>query len=243
MLQLVINADDFGYDPAINRGIVHAMREGIVTSTTLMVNTPFAEHAASMANGLAVGLHLNLARNRPVSNGFPASLLTNGELDEAKASGLPAEVVERETAAQLERLKALLGRPATHVDVHRHLHRHPNVLEGVLAVAASAGLPVRSIDEAMRQRLRERGVATNDAFVGDAGAGPYWTLERLRDVLGSLPSSGVVELMCHVGYQPESVRTSYGPQREVELQTFLHTGARQRVERLGAALVDWTAVR
>ena len=34
----IFNADDFGYSRGINRGIVHAHREGVVTSATLVVN-------------------------------------------------------------------------------------------------------------------------------------------------------------------------------------------------------------
>ena len=68
--RLIVNADDLGYDPAINRGIVEAMRRGVVTSATLMVNLPDSAEGAAQAHGLAVGLHLNLARGAPVSPRF-----------------------------------------------------------------------------------------------------------------------------------------------------------------------------
>ena len=38
--RLIVNADDLGYDPAVSEGIVLAMRSGVVTSSTLMVNLP-----------------------------------------------------------------------------------------------------------------------------------------------------------------------------------------------------------
>ena len=40
MKRLIINADDFGLSPGVNRGIVEAFREGILTSTTMLVNMP-----------------------------------------------------------------------------------------------------------------------------------------------------------------------------------------------------------
>ena len=83
--RLIVNADDLGYDPAINRGIVEAMRQGVVTSATLMVNLPHSAEGAAQAHGLAVGLHLNLARGAPVSPRFPASLLVAGVLEPALA--------------------------------------------------------------------------------------------------------------------------------------------------------------
>jgi predicted glycoside hydrolase/deacetylase ChbG (UPF0249 family) len=230
---LIINADDLGYDPAVTRGILRAMREGVVSSATFMVNTPFSEEAAREARGLSIGLHLNLARGAPVWAGFPGGFLENGQFSEARAAALPPEAVEAEARAQLERLATLLGRPATHVDVHKHLHRHPGVLAGLSRAARAAGLPVRSIDEPMRREFQAQGVATNAVFLGDAGAEAYWTLERFEDAVATLPASGVIELMCHPGYRPEAVKSGYAAQREVELETFLHPRARAALARAG----------
>jgi hypothetical protein len=230
---LIINADDLGYDPAVTRGILRAMREGVVSSATFMVNTPYSEAAAREAQGLSIGLHLNLARGEPVWPGFPRDFLEGGAFSEARAHTLPAEAVEHEARAQLERLATLLGRPATHVDVHKHLHRHPNVLTGLARAARAAVLPVRSIDEPMRRELEAQGVATNAHFVGDAGAEAYWTLERFEASVATLPASGVIELMCHPGYPPEAVKSGYAAQREVELATFLHPRAREVLAQAG----------
>jgi predicted glycoside hydrolase/deacetylase ChbG (UPF0249 family) len=62
MKLLIVNADDFGYGRAINRGIVQAHRAGIVTSASLMVNTPATEEAVELATTLprlSLGLHVN----------------------------------------------------------------------------------------------------------------------------------------------------------------------------------------
>ena len=42
MPQLIVNADDFGLTPLVNQSIVQAYQNGIVTSTTVMVNLPDA---------------------------------------------------------------------------------------------------------------------------------------------------------------------------------------------------------
>jgi predicted glycoside hydrolase/deacetylase ChbG (UPF0249 family) len=241
---LIVNADDLGYDPAVTAGILRSMREGVVTSTTCMVNLPHSEEAAKAAGGLAVGLHVNLARGRPLTGDFDSGLLDEaGHFDEAKARSLSAAQVTAETLAQLDQLEGWLGRPATHLDVHKHLHRHPSILAGVAKAAASRGLPVRSIEAGMRAFLRARGVATNDAFLGDAGAEPYWTLARLREALSHLPTSGVVELMCHPGHAPTTLKSGYGEQREVELDTFLHPDARQAIERSRATAATFEVLK
>ncbi len=240
--QVILNADDFGYDPAVTAGIRRAAREGIVRSTTFMVNTPHSEAAARDTAGLAVGLHLNLARHAPCWAGFPAELLRSGELDERRAGELPSDVVEAEAHAQLDRLEALVGLPATHVDVHKHLHRNAGVLEGLARAARARGLPVRSITPQMREALNARGVRTNPHFVGDAGATAYWTLPELERQLRALPE-GVTELMCHPGHVPSHVKSGYAAQREVELATFTSARAKDLVAELGLELVSFAAVR
>jgi len=239
--RLIINADDLGYDPAVDRGLLRAMREGVVTSATLMVNTQFSGQAAHDARGLPVGLHLNLARGRPVSHRFPASLLDNGAFSELRASALPAAVVEVEARAQLARAGELLGARPTHLDVHKHLHRFPDVLEGVARAAKAVGLPVRSIDAAMRRKLAAHGVSTPGHFLGEAGAEPYWTLPRLLAAIEALPD-GTTELMCHPGETPSEVRSGYSTQREVELRTLLSPEARAALERAGVVLADFRAL-
>ncbi|MDQ3266693.1 MAG: ChbG/HpnK family deacetylase [Myxococcota bacterium] len=235
---LILNADDLGYDPAVTRGIIESMRQGVVTSTTLMVNLEDSQSAAQAGAGLAIGLHLNLARGAPVSAGFPASLLQDGQLVEARAGELPGEVVLPEVLAQLDRLEALTGRPATHLDVHKHLHQHPGILEGLIEAARGRGLPVRAITPTMRQTLRAGKVRTTDHFIGDAGKTAYWTLEQLEaDLAGLQP--GTTELMCHPGYAPQTLKSGYSAQREVELATFLHPRARVLLEQAGVELADF----
>ena len=58
---LIINADDFGMCHAINSAIFRSLKEGIVTSTTLMVPCPWALHAMHLLKenpDMAFGVHL-----------------------------------------------------------------------------------------------------------------------------------------------------------------------------------------
>jgi len=63
MRYLIVNGDDFGASPAINRGIMEAHLHGILTSTSLLVKTEWAEEAAALSNAapdLSVGLHVDM---------------------------------------------------------------------------------------------------------------------------------------------------------------------------------------
>lgn len=230
--RVILNADDFGYDPAVSRGIVRAMKEGVVSSTTMMVNTPHSEDAATLSEGLAIGLHFNLAR-------WPAVSRPSHEFVERDAPTLERAFVHDEALAQLDRLEALVGRAATHVDVHKHLHRFPEVLEGLSLAAASRGLAVRSLDEPMRAALRARGVSTNDVFLGDAGVTAWWTPSQFQQTVAALPPGGVIELMCHPGFAPTAVTSGYSSQREQELATFCAPEARAVLAKHGITFEGW----
>ncbi|MGC2657539.1 MAG: ChbG/HpnK family deacetylase, partial [Bryobacteraceae bacterium] len=60
---LAINADDFGFTPDVNAGIIEAHRQGVLTSTTLMANGDAFEDAVKLsadAPSLDIGCHLVL---------------------------------------------------------------------------------------------------------------------------------------------------------------------------------------
>jgi predicted glycoside hydrolase/deacetylase ChbG (UPF0249 family) len=212
---LVVNADDLGYDPEIDRGILEAHARGLVSSATAMVEAPFAAEALAAApRTLGVGLH--------------------AVLDPAAS----AEEAESALRRQLARFVSLRGRGPTHLDSHKHAHASPAVLEAFGRVAAEAALPVRALDAPMRARLRARGIAAADAFLGDAARRPAWTLEALLAALAAV-GEGVTELMAHPGYAPSRARTSFGAEREVELRALCHPAALGAVLDAGITLASY----
>ncbi|MFM7365334.1 MAG: ChbG/HpnK family deacetylase, partial [Cuspidothrix sp.] len=69
MSYLIINADDFGCSQSVNTAIIKAYKEGILTSTSLMVSGDAAQEAIALAKNhpnLAVGLHLVLVCGKSV---------------------------------------------------------------------------------------------------------------------------------------------------------------------------------
>lgn len=67
-VRLVVTADDFGYCPRRDEGIVEAFLAGAVTSVSLLVNGAATESAAELArrHSIPTGLHANLSEGRPV---------------------------------------------------------------------------------------------------------------------------------------------------------------------------------
>ncbi len=241
---LIVNADDFGLTAGVSRGILQAHRHGVVTSTTALVNLgpqPELDAEAAGAPDLGLGLHLNLTWGTPVSPpaAVPSLVDAEGRLGrdpERLQTVASLDDLRRETEAQLEAFHRRFGRAPTHLDSHHHVHRLPRVREVVLELALTARLPLRSPDPGLRDGLRRHGILTPDHFLGDAGAEPYWTTERLLDTLAGLPL-GVTELMCHPGYFDAALAFSrYGRQREVELAALCDPEVRATVERLDIRL-------
>jgi len=216
--RLIVNADDLGYDPAIDRGILEAHARGLVSSATAMVDTPFAAAALAAApRSLGLGLH---------------AVLDPG-LDRARA--------EAELVRQLARFEALRGAPPTHLDSHKHAHARPAILEAFGAVAAARRLPVRSVTPAMRATLRGWGIATPERFLGDADRRPAWDEASLAAALAGL-EEGVAELMAHPGHAPTHARTSFGVEREVELAALTSPLCRAALERVGGVLCSYADI-
>ncbi|XP_035690121.1 carbohydrate deacetylase-like [Branchiostoma floridae] len=152
MKKLVINADDFGYCPERNRGIVESYLHGDVTTASLMANADAAEDAVKLAtlHSIPLGLHLNLTEGRPVCNRLRegSSLVDgdgwfHGKLGVRKAAysgGLDATEVRDEIEAQLRWFVDQLGKLPTHIDGHNHVHVLPGVRDAFAAAAAAAGV-------------------------------------------------------------------------------------------------------
>ena len=68
-MRLIINADDFGLTKSITDGILDGLKEGVLTSTSIMANMLWTKYAVEKAveNGLTcVGLHTNLTVGKPI---------------------------------------------------------------------------------------------------------------------------------------------------------------------------------
>lgn len=139
MKQLIVNADDLGLTPGVNRGILRAFQDGIVTSASLLVTGSAFEEAVALARQnpeLDVGLHLTLVEERAVLGREAVSTLvdetgrfphTSGEFLRRTVLGrINWHQVEREIAAQIARFQET-GLRLSHLDSHQHLHMIPPV--------------------------------------------------------------------------------------------------------------------
>jgi len=70
-MKLIVNADDFGLSHNRNVAVDYALRNGICTQGSIILNTPFSDEAVRMAKDGGyfhkIGLHLNLTVEKPLS--------------------------------------------------------------------------------------------------------------------------------------------------------------------------------
>lgn len=224
MLKLIINADDLGLTPGCNAGIVKALSDGIVSDTTIMINTEYAQVAVDLLKGNGIsqaGLHLNLTFGVPVSplTEVPSLVDDSGHFHRKIAQSVKLinlQEVEHELRAQIAKFRTT-GLRLTHLDSHHHAHSYPEIIDIAVSLASEIGAPLRQTSAAVRQKITDAGVMTTDYFsldFYDQGA----TREKLQQVILS-HCDGVLEIMCHPAQGERLIYeiSSYNSCREKEL--------------------------
>jgi predicted glycoside hydrolase/deacetylase ChbG (UPF0249 family) len=229
--RLIVNADDFGFSEGVTRAILKAHREGIVTSTSLMVRHDGARVAAEAARAhprLSVGLHLDLGEWR-FENGewVPVyEVVSFADVEEVGAE------VERQLGAFVE----LMGGMPTHLDSHQHVHKREPTRGVARAVAERLGVPLRHETPGLEYR---------GDFYGQTEDGqPLPERIEVPALLGVIAGlgSGATELACHPG-EGDDRDTMYGRERAIEAATLCDPRVRAAIEAAGIVLISFRGWR
>jgi hopanoid biosynthesis associated protein HpnK len=230
---LIVTADDFGLHEAVNEAVEQASVSGVLTAASLMVAAPAAADAVRRARELPrlrVGLHLVLADGSAMltpdlipdladrAGRMNSRMFVNG----VRFFAFPGvrRQLEAEIRAQFSAF-ARTGLTLDHVNVHKHFHLHPTLLEMLLRIGREYGVTaVRVPDEPlwfaaqsghwfaganaallapwialMKHRLRMAQVLHNDRIFGVAASGAM-DEAKLLAILERLPP-GVTEIYLH----------------------------------------------
>jgi predicted glycoside hydrolase/deacetylase ChbG (UPF0249 family) len=245
--RLIVNADDYGRTEGVCEGIRVAHLNGIVTSTSAMMNLPGVEdelrRARQRVPGLGLGVHLVLTSGRPLlPPGKVKSLIDatgnflRPEAFVERLTRLDPGEVRAEWRAQIEKFRKTTGRDPTHLDSHHHASYFSEILFAVmLELADDYGIPVRrpisgssgegfppelaaSVQEFVPRLAAEYQAVMPDRFVSSF-YGQGATKENLLAILETL-EAGTTEIMTHPGYCTDELLrvTTYAVPREAELQ-------------------------
>ncbi|MCZ5218007.1 chitin disaccharide deacetylase [Escherichia fergusonii] len=213
---LIVNADDFGLSKGQNYGIIEACRNGVVTSTTALVNGEAIDHAAQLsrgASGLAVGMHFVLTMGKPLTE-MPG-LTREGMLGKwiwqmAEEGALPLEEISLELASQYQRFIELFGRKPTHIDSHHHVHMFPQIFPIVARFAAEQGIALRIDRQAVFNDSDLPGELRSSQGFSSAFYGEEISNALFLKVLDDSSHRGErsLEVMCHPAFIDNTIRQS-----------------------------------
>ncbi len=258
--RLIINSDDYGLTPEVSRGIRDAHRNGIVTSTTCMLNMPSVAEDIALARRemprLGLGVHLVLTAGRPVSApaDVPSLCAEDGAflklpvLRSRIAQIDPADA-EREWRAQIAAFIVAAGRSPTHLDSHHHSsYFSPALFKVMLELARELGCAVRLPgagpgDAGLHELLTAYAPPCTDTF-NTAFYDDGVSTDRLVRFLTALPD-GTHELMTHPGYcdaQLESI-SSYARQRDRERDVLTAPDVIAAVQACGIELITFDDIQ
>lgn len=202
---LIISADDYGYWPSYNEGILAAVEGGAVDAVSVLTERDFCEPEPLLESGVEIGLHIEFEGRWGARSGAPA---------------------RNSLRVQLDRFVDLFGRWPSFLDGHHHCHARPELATPVMEAALQMSVPVRSVSDDHRQWLSERGIRTADRLLGRLTSSEPVEPVELRD----LPS-GVSEWMVHPGYPDSASGSDYDLARREDLEMVTRARVRERFDR------------
>jgi predicted glycoside hydrolase/deacetylase ChbG (UPF0249 family) len=218
--KVIFNADDFGASRGVNRGIMDAHVNGVVTSASLMVTGRAVAEAVQLSQQharLSVGLHWDVW----------------GE-DEREFDMTKERAVRDEFHRQLDMFRSLLGRDPTHVDTHRHAHlADERRFDLFMELVEPLGVPLRGDG---RVRYISHFYAQWEWMVATL---EYVGVEFLQKVLREEVTPGWQEIGCHPGYRSPDYQAVYLEEREAEVATLTDPRIRQTLDELGFELAGY----
>jgi predicted glycoside hydrolase/deacetylase ChbG (UPF0249 family) len=262
---VIINADDFGFSSAYNYGVMEGVRNGIVSSVSLMANMHAAAHAVRLAGefpDLCLSLHINLVQGyccadsktipglvREDGSFYPSRMYApDGILKHSGGNRLPdKEEVKRECEAQLERFHELTGRYPVHIEGHSILH--PSVIQAFSEIAAERGMHYMCMDG----RPQSGFLDVSEAF--EAPIAGLWTeysktgltMPMMKKILSYYAGNdhSVNVLHSHPGYVDAYImdNSSLVLPRCRDLQTLCDPEIRAHLHTVGLILTDFDHVQ
>jgi chitin disaccharide deacetylase len=250
--KLVVNADDYGMTRSISKGILKAHANGIVTSVSIVTNTPSFKEAISWVNDIEIdkGIHLTLNSGKPLSPPLEfLSILNNRSEFYLSPIRTPffyfickrpwKTWVHAEFRRQIEKLLTV-NIKISHLDSHFHIHVFPGITDVISEIVKEYDIPyVRKPCERLLKKkimypaqnlisfLSQKNIPSvgrkSLPFYGLTEAGRVNSSTLIRILKSIETKTG--ELMLHPGYNSEENMDYYPAQInhfEEELKAAVH---------------------
>jgi len=186
MKYLIINADDFGYSKIFNTRILELIKNGLISSTTVMVNWINDEQASQVSelsaltksHNISVGLHLEFSDDN----------------------------FKPEIERQYGRFFSIFGFKPSHIDLHKPTflkEAHPVIME----FCKEKNLPCRN---------HKIGVVDVVKTQNEVLSGTKMSFEELKSFIENLKDGESYEILFHPGSYDPNCKSSLNKEREVD---------------------------
>ncbi|MFC1698596.1 carbohydrate deacetylase [Candidatus Omnitrophota bacterium] len=243
MKKLIVNGDDFGLSVGTNQGVIEAFQNGILTSATLITNTPAFEDAVFRAKKnprLGTGIHLNLTWGKPVSPIKQVYRLVDSEGNFVKNKkriflkfyfkGANSEQIRVELDAQIRKFLDF-GLKLTHIDTHHHIVLFPKIHYIISGLMDKYNISKLRFYRSGKCYFSDRQNFVKKLMTYLFGNRATYTKQHSPDYIFDIENiklkkrleqlkNGVNEIFCHPGYVDDQLKKSsrLALKREVELK-------------------------
>lgn len=211
-MRLVIQSDDYGITEAVSLGILKGIRDGLVTSTGLFANMPFAGEAARMIREfpqVCLGEDINLVSGRPCADPgtIPSLVRPDGSFktsgmhrqEDARDGGQGHVLYEdclKEIKAQVQRFMELTGRKPEYL--HGHSYTSLEIRRAMEEVADQYNIRVvhRLAEQGKLTKLKSGWNKKPFSLEDQLKADPLSYIRGMEE----LPAEGTGLLITHCGY-------------------------------------------
>lgn len=240
MTKLIVNADDFGYCTSVNKAIIDAHKNGVVTSCTIMTGMPGFEEGVELLKEnptLDCGVHMTLSCYKPILKTHKTIVNDDGyfyrTITPEIIEKIDMEEVYDEFCAQIDKALAY-GLDISHLDSHHHVHTFPALKNVIKRITDKYKLPIRGgfkedID------LNVKIVPLIGTFYKDKVAVDFF--EKNINV----EDYEIMDMMCHPGFVSDFLKesTSYCNEREFEYSILTSKEFKDSIRNLNITLTDY----
>jgi len=263
MKKIIVNGDDFAYSEGVNRGIIQAYQEGILTSTTVMANLltgrePYLQNLKSSKvtkPSLGIGVHLNLTSGEPLSTSWTEGKLNRplrgkndpkewqGSIWRKYISSFTIVQIKEEYEAQVQKTKEVFG-SIDHVDSHHSSASYFPAMEAYFELAKKYNLAVRPLAQLSEnsqyggEMIIEKDFYQKAKQKGvrtvDSAELRYLKKEDFYKVLESIKDGELVEFMFH-----PAIDSSRGEWRVADYDLLTSSETLKRIKDLKLTLTTY----
>lgn len=188
MKYLIINADDFGYSKIFNFKILELIKNGLISSTSVMVNRINDEQANQIkelselikSHNISVGLHLEFS-----DNNFKA-----------------------ETKKQYGKFFSIFGFNPSHIDLHKSTYLNESY-PIIMAFCKEKNIPCRNNNIDSVNVIKTLNEVLN---------GTKMNFDELKNLIENLKDGESYEILFHPGIYDPNCKSSLNKQREEDVK-------------------------